>query len=200
MSLPINVPGLSELLQRAFGLQGRVRPVLEESVVPVIQVGDLSAGTPPPVTRHATARCFQSAVALERFVARLECPGNVIIEVRKLIIAPAAGGVTFDIRFGAQIAVPANTADKQFTDGRLLESGQSPAGVLSFGTHVDGINNPSWRTHIPDFPNPFVYDVPRGWIIGSGGPTQFGFVDFAYNQLNEAMTAFVVEWDEYQIV
>ena len=41
MSLPIQTPVVGQLLQRAFGIKGRVRPALDEIIVPVVNVADL---------------------------------------------------------------------------------------------------------------------------------------------------------------
>lgn len=42
MSQPVQTPTIGSRLQRLLSLQGRVRPYLEESIIPTISVGDLA--------------------------------------------------------------------------------------------------------------------------------------------------------------
>lgn len=197
MAIPIQDGGLiASRLQALLKIQGRLRPELEEFVIPTIQVADLAAGGAPPITRHAVARCFQAAVPAERFVARLDVPPSVLVEVRRFICNPTTGGNLLDIRFGSTFSAPGNFGISQFYDTRI--SNTDPATVLAFGTQVAAISNPSWRAQI-EAGGQLIYEPPRGsWLVG-GNLSAFGFLEFAWNALNEAMDSFVVEWDEYQI-
>lgn len=200
MAKDIGNPGVSELLTQAFQLQGRVRMQLEESIVPVVSLGDLSIGSPPPITRHAVATWDQPAIAAERFVMRIEVPGNIIAVITRIAFVPIATAVQIAVLFGSSFPAPTTAALKSFTDGRLLDAGnQFPALVVVVGTQVANLAG-QFSLQIADgaSANSFEY-LPRGWVLGTGRPGQFGFIEFASSVLNGRVRG-SIEWDEYQIV
>ena len=195
MSSVIQDPRVGQLLQNVFGLQGRMEFYLENGIVPTLTVGDLGRGAQPPVVRRATAAFRQAAVAAERFTARFEIPGNMIALITKMNIVPATGVVRSRAKFSSVGAALASTASKSLTDGRLIEVGQAPAGVLTFGTRATSITD-EWRG-VADNTGGLTYEP--GWVIGSGKADQFGFFEFQVETTNLEVFG-SLEWIEYQLV
>lgn len=193
MSKDIQDPTLAQLLTAALGLQGRVRLSLEEFVIPTIQVADLQMGMPPPVARAATAVGLAAAVSGQTATFRFEIPGSLLARIEYLTVRAGAIG-TIAASWTATGGPQAGTAEKAFTDGRLLQQAEAPAGVLTFGAQVAGIPPVSWRARIrADTPERFKFDH---WVVGSGIPTQFGFLEFAFSAANLAVDL-TLEWTEY---
>ena len=197
MAIPIQVPTVGAALQRLFRLQGRVKPALEEFILPVVKIADLSRSEPPPLTRGATARFFRAAVALEFGTFRFEIPGEMIAHVRALYLTPNGSAGSFRFHFGSTIPAPSGTAQKSFTDLRLLQLGQSPAGVLTFGTQVAVLTPLQFQVAAEDL---LTYKLePDSWIVGSGVPGVFSFLEGQFSVLNTAINVSML-WDEYPIV
>ena len=197
MALPIQDGGLiATRLQKLLGIQGRVRVNLEEFILPTIQVADLGRGALPPERRHVSARFDQAAVIAESCVVRLEAIPSTILVVTDIHITPIGNTGFLLGNFTSTIAAPPNIAIKQFTDNRLTQDQEKPAGVLAFGTQNANLGIIPWMAQLEaDIDNHF---QPEGWVVGSGVPGQFGFLEL---QVNIANTRAIgsIEWDEYQL-
>jgi len=196
MGQPINVPFVGAALQRLFGLKGRVSPSLEEFIVPMVVVGDVSQGSAPDVSRACVHQCIQAPVAGQRFRARLEIPGGLLCKVDTIYVRCDTPGF-FEVQFVNVSGAQAATAAKAFTDGRLLAEGQLPASVLTFGTQAANLVTEEFGTFISA--DPVTIIKPKNWIIGSGDPTQFGFLEFGQQSAN-AQVMFALELTEYAIL
>ncbi len=197
MGFKIQRPDIWSGLQRLFRFTGRGALEFEPFIISTVQVADLSLGSQPPVRRSAAARMDQAAVALESAVVRFEMPGSGLMHIRSLTVnAVAAGGPVLAF-FGSSIAVPANTADKSFTDGRLLQAGELAGGVMTFGTQVAALGTIHWSRSL-NADTPVVFH-PNNWIVGSGLPGQFGFLELQLLGPNVRFQC-SAEWDEYSIV
>ena len=180
MSQPIQNPVVGSLLQKAFNLQGRVRPTLEEFVVPVVSLGDLSTGAEPPVVRRASCGIIQAAVVGQSFTARFEVPGGVLAVIRSLRLycdGTARRLRVFHAGNAASIAAPATGADHGYCDGRLLAGSgitQTPAGQCFFGTQAASLV--TVNAQYPVSVDGLVYDDP-GWVVGTGAGGVFGFLE-----------------------
>lgn len=84
MSQPIQDPGVGTALQRFFRLVGRVRPSLEEYVIPVVSVGDISQNSEPAVSRLCIAQEFTGSVAPDFPTFRIEAQAGTVVRLRKL--------------------------------------------------------------------------------------------------------------------
>ena len=202
MGLRIQRPQIGAALQRLFRLTGRVGVELEPFIIGTVQVADLGLGAEPPVRRSAVARFTQAAVVGEIAVWRMEVPGSVIAVVTRFQLRQEASVSACHIHFGSTIsaAVFATAARKSFTDGRLLQGGQTPALVLAHGTQAAGLSPIDWSVAVNLVPDN-TWQTPSGlWVIGSGAPGQFGFIEFQAGGVTNQEVRFVVEWDEYQIV
>lgn len=193
MAQPIQTPGVGAALQRLFRLQGRVRPSLEEFVIPTVQVADLSQGSVPPVRRHAVSFFNQPGVAGQSATWRLEVPPSVLARIDRIYVTPAAAGPMF-ANFGSTIAVPAGNAANEFSDARVRANGELPAGLVTFGTQV-AILAGTWRVDVAA--NEVTEIRPRAWLIG-GLFDAFDFLEMQFFQANTAVTV-AMEWEEYQI-
>lgn len=202
MAYPIQSPAVGTALQDLFGLQGRVRPALEEFIIPTVQVADIGQGSAPYVRRHAIARWYQAAVAAEYFTMRFEMIPGTIAVVRHMQVT-AGGTGSLRVNFAgnaATIAALATTATKGFTDGRILAGsaggGQTPAGVLTYSTSAALVGTYQGQIRLTTTP----YDLyPDGWVIGTGASGLFGFLEFAFDNANQVVQGYV-EWDEYQVL
>ena len=195
MPQKIQNPRVAEALQRAFNLVGRVRPALDEVVVPVVTVGTLGAGSPPPVVQAATARFSQSAVPAEYTTWRLETPPNVLAWVKSVTVA-AAAAVTMHVAFpgnSAALSAPANTANEAITDNRI--NAAAPAGSLSYGTDANALPAAAFRYLLP---NSTVVIRPNRWLIG--GSDEYEFIEFQLTSVNVGVNAVAVEWEEYRVL
>lgn len=201
MAQEIQTPVPGSLLTDAFGLRGRVRPFLEEFIIPVISLGDLSLSIAPGVVRHATALINEAAAVGERWVGRFEAPAGVIAVIRQISLRSAGGLTTVSMRFpGSSPSItPANTCTKGFVDGRLLTgsgTSQTPACTLLSGTQVAALANPSFQTSLPA--EGLVYLPPGGWVVG-GGANAPGYMEMNVVGNNQACLG-GIEWDEYQVL
>lgn len=204
MTQPIQDPSVGVTLQNLFNLQGRVRPSLEEFVVPTVQIADLSGYARPPVTRRATCLINQNPVAGERFVMRFEAIPGTICVLRRIRVAPSTQG-NFSWQFvgnAATLGALGTTAVKSFADGRLLTGNpsglQRPSGVLTTGTQVGGLATPQGQAIAPV--TGLVLDIPDpGWVVGTGNPSLFGFFEAQIATVNITVVG-SMEWDEYSVI
>lgn len=196
MAQYIQQPLVGSALQRLFRLQGRVRPALEEFIIPVVKVGDVSQESAPGITRHAFARFSQAAVVGQRAVWRIETPPGTLLQITRMYVRPGAAASVFGY-FGSSIAAPGSTAIKTYTDGRILKQGQRPAGVLTYGTQVGNLGTIQYGQVANPIPDEM--DIhPTGWIIGSNSTTDYGFAEFNLG-VDNTLCDVLMEWDEYPV-
>ena len=199
MPKPIQDPTVGQLLQRAFGLVGRVRPALDEVIIPVVNVADLAKGSEVPLTRRASASFGEAAGgAGVHIVARLEVPPNIIAVVER-IIARTTGFANLLAHFGSILPAPANVATKSFTDGRLIARGEQPAAVLTSGQDpTPALTTWDWRAVCSNLAEQQLVLNDVGWVVGDGRPGQFGFLEFGLAETNVGLQM-AIEWTEYQL-
>lgn len=195
MAKRIQNPVVGQALQRAFGLQGRVDPSLDEIIVPVVNLGDIGQNSPPDISGVAIARADQGGVAGEVYRARFEVPGNVLAVIQRIYVRTTTLQ-TFRVNFVSPGAARAFTASKAYTDGRLLDAGLSPAGVLTFGTDPAPLPTYQWSFAAP---TDGVIVAPPGLVVGSGREGQFGFLEFSGTGVNTPVFL-SLQWREYRVV
>ena len=208
MTLEIQNPRAGQALTDAFDLKGRVRPELEEYVVPVCNVADLTAGAPPAVQRTATAYFSQAAVGGQRACFQMIVPGGTLARIRRVSFFSADSLAQPDawfLLFSAQSAAlgkPASQANTSFTDGRLQQTGVVPSAQVWFGTKVSTLTA-DWA--LPLFyqdqttgASSNSYEPTAGWVVGSGVAGVSSYLEGAFDEVNEAQTV-VIEWEEFQV-
>ena len=204
MAEPIQNPLVGQVLQSAFGLQGRVRPSLETFVIPTVSLGDLSLGMTPDVARSASAFIDIAAVVGEQATLRFESIGGVICAIRQIHLF---GDDDFTFIWAhrgnaAAIAALGTTEDKGFCDGRLLagapSGAQAPSGVLTDGTQVAALANPTGSIRVLATAG-LVGFRPNNWFVGTGRPGLVGFLEMQCNTANSRIRG-SIEWDEYPAV
>lgn len=193
MPLQVQNDRVSGQIHDAYNVVGRYRAQIDEIIVPVCLVDDLTGGAGAfPLIRRATARASQAAVAGEQAVFRFETPGGVLAVVRQITIR---GGTNsrLAVFFGSSFPAPATIAPKAFVDGRIRNRGETPGGVLAFNTQIANLATIHFQvTAAIDVFN--IYDVE--WPIGQIGG--FDFLEFQYQAANQ-FCEFAISWDEYLI-
>ncbi len=190
MSKPIQNPRVADALAREYNLVGRVRPILDEVVIPTVLVGDVRA-TLPARRRTAMASFTQGAVAGEFGGFRLEIPPGMIVSLDGWWTL--GGGNNLRVNLGAaQLTAPANTANETFLDAMFAAQG-TPACALTFGTQVAAIAAAARLDLVPNF-GPQTFPVP---LIGQGLQGAFGFIEFQEVTANTAIGNLGVFWTEY---
>lgn len=209
MALQIQDAGaVAGRLREFFRLTGTVKPELEEFVLPTVLVGDLSNGAKPSTRRHAAVFADRGATVGEVPLFRLEIPGGIIGVVTEWSFTSDTSAQVLRVNAGTTIldADLPTIIDPVFTDERLTlgadAAGQPPAqlpgGVLLSGSRVAQLG--TFQKRVTEGPNTFQSTQrPQGWVIGSGTPDRFGFLEFAGEIVN-LRTRLQIEWDEYQIV
>lgn len=194
----IQDPQVGTALQRLFLLQGRVRPFLEEYVIPTVQIADLSAGQNPPLIRHVSAQFVQAAVAAEFCTLQISTPPGTILRVKRMVFS-LGGAMQVNAFFGTSIAAaPANDADQSFTDQRVRESlNAGPAGLLKFGTQAAALATTQWGQSLPA--TPAIVIEPTNWIVGSTMASVEGFMELQFTVVNTVVTG-SIEWEEFYLV
>ena len=206
MPLEIQNPRAGQALTDAFDLRGRVRPELEEYIVPVVSIGDLSAGSPPAVQRTATAYFSQDAVSGQRCCVQFIVPGGTLAVIKRVsfygvVTATDAWFILFSAA-SAALGKPASEANSSFTDGRLQQTGVIPSCQLWFGTKVSTLNAdwalPLFMTDQTYGSAQAVYEPTGGWVVGSGAPGVSSYLEGAFDGTNMAQ-ACVLEWEEFLV-
>lgn len=195
MSQPIQTPEPGEALRAAFKLRGRVRPALEEFIVPTINLGDVGQGQPPGTPRAAWGHIFVGAVAAEYARWRLEIPERTIAHVTAIHIRPATAG-TLRIKNQNVPGVVNTSQQARLTDERLVDTGEDPAATFIYGTDVNPLTNFNFATWAPVTGLIF---RPSWLVIGTGEGSNAGSVAFGFDTANVACF-FGLEWTEYPIV
>jgi len=203
MAQPIQDPTVGSALQRLFNLQGRVRPALEEFIIPTVQVAALEGHAPPPVTGLASCTAYVAATAGEYATLRFEVPGGILAELLEINVTAAADGSLSLANRGnaATVAGLAGTATKGYLDGRLLPGSTfqgNPAGVLTYGTQAALIIGTPWIVRLQNGV-PRTFALPRGLVLGTGVSGAYGFLELQFNVANAALTRCSLIWREYAI-
>lgn len=198
MAKTIQNPDVAQQLQKLFGLVGRVRPALDDVVVPVVQVGDLSAGGNPPFVRRAAASHGIAAVPAEYPSWKFEIPAGIGALITK-VYAEGPGTAPRELWVNFNDADPgviyANTATSQFADQRVGSS--TPAGRLHYDTQA-----PGWATYRFKIPGngvttPIIVTNP-GWVV-AGIDNAPGYLNFQGETVNETWPNFSLEWVEFNL-
>jgi len=205
MAQPIQDPTVGTALQALFGLQGRVRPALEEFVIPVVNVANLARNAPPPVTGMATATCFVAGVAGQYPTLRFEVPGSILAELVYMEVQSGSAGL-MGLAFrgnAATIAALAGSASKSFADGRLLSGSPGglryPAGALTYGTQA-GLLASVHDEYQYEANAARKIDFPPGIVCGTGRPDVYGFIEFQFSTAAAQLNRFTLGWREYAVV
>ncbi len=193
MGMPIGDPTIGAALQKLLALRGRVVIGMEEFIVPTVQVADIGSGAAPAVTGAASAQGLVGAVAAEFATWRFEVPGSLVAKIQAIDVM-VSGATQINASWTATGPSQAVVSSKDFTDGRLLQLGQRPAGVLTQGTQVGAIAPINWRAQLEaNVGRRFEF---QHWLLGSGAPAQFGFLEFQAGSVNLA-GILSIEWTEY---
>lgn len=136
MPQPIQTPTVGTQLQAAFNLVGRVNPVLDEVVIPVVTVADLSSSGTLPIARQAATQFQISAVAAEYPVSTMRVPGSVLVVLDRIFVRCNAA-TSVGLSLGNNYATPATSPSHYIVDGRLRQQGDtSPGARVTYGTQV----------------------------------------------------------------
>lgn len=188
MSTPIQRPDVGEALRQYFRLVGRVRPTLEEYVVPVVSVGDLAQGGAPAASAQASFSIVKTAGGAGNYSGfRLEVPGGMIARIDQIWLQTSTAGLG-EFKFTGTGAGFGNSANKAFTDGRLTDQGLEPATVVTFGNRASGLSGEHSIVRV-------TVDgviLEPGWVVGSGRPDQFGFLEFGLVTANTDLNATIL--------
>lgn len=197
MTKQIQRPDTGTLLTDHFRLSSRVAPELDEIVTPTVTVADLTKGSTPPICRSAAAQFSQGVVAAERAVWRLEAPPGVILKVTSFWLSNIDATSDCNVHFGSSFAVvPSVASVSRFTDGRLTGA-ELPGGLLLHDTQVAALAAFEWRRLLD--PLEEINFTPPNWIVGTGLPGSFGFIEFGMGSLITGVNV-SLEWDEFQLV
>lgn len=193
MPVPVQNARVSAAVHREFNIVGRYRAQIDEIIVPVAVVADLSTQS-LPLTRKASAFFSVAAVALEFPTLRLETPNGVLARIVGVTAWNLAGGdQKLNVHFGSTIVAPTTISPKSFMDGRLRAAGETPAGVLATGTQVAPLTPIHAILAMPQ-PARGQVGVIMDWPMGADNA--FDFVEFQGNTLNAGVEGYV-EWIEY---
>jgi len=201
VGIPIQDGGLiATRLQRLLRTQGRLAPELEEFVLPVIQVANLSEGGAPPVSRSAVMNTTLGAVAGEFGQMRLSAPPGILAVVKKFKFKPNS---VLDVLvfFGTSLAVAnlPNAHIPSFTDGRLRDSlDTDPSAQILSGNQAAGFVTTNWRYTAQDTPNDDWVYPSTPWVVGTGTQGTTGHLEFQLGTANVA-AGVVIEWEEYPL-
>lgn len=195
MPARVNNPNAAEALRREYTVQGdRLNLQIDDVVVPVCVVGDLTASGGIPTVRRAYAQFLQVAVVAEYPVWRLEVPSGFIAVVRRVHIVSASGGQA-RVHWGADFAVapPNIAANTQLMDGRLrAERGFWPGAALVFGTQIPQMAVPYYN--VPADTGLGIENIVE-WLCGRTDGL-YDFIEFQFPVLNNQVSV-MMEWDEY---
>lgn len=175
MSQPIQRPDVSARLQDLFRLVGRVRPSLEEYIIPTVQVADLGMAAAPPIRRTGHWGGLTAGVAAEYTALQIVNPtgSNNVISVNSIQVMPA-NTVSLYAAFGTFTfgTGPVAIATEQYVDRRS----DDPLVQLSTGNvsaaGIGGLAAAScarWRLLTSWMP-PIPLD---GWVLGPGDTLVF---------------------------
>lgn len=192
MPKQVQNPNVSRQLVEQFGVVGRMRPSLDEIIVPVVTVADLGRGAPPPTSRQATAFAAAGTLAGEYATFQLSVPAGIGARIDRLIYWPTTAGL-LRVRFDADgtLAPWSNSSNGFWTDGRV-ESDRA-AGVLSY----DSTAGFAQQRFVAPAPTTGLFLEDVGWVIagvnGSEGVVQF------MNETIDETARLSVSWTEFTL-
>jgi len=194
MPVPIQTPKVTAAIHEFFNIVGRYRPQVDETVVPVVTVGDVSNDT-APIIRRAADGIFIASVAGEFPTWRFEVPAGVFATVESIWLPDSPGAGDVIIRFGSSFAAPATVSTRvQFMDGRLRERGETPAGRIAFGTQIAALASPPLTIDAVSS-NPMWQALAGQWTVGRQNAVDF--IEFQLNAANRNLS-FGMVWREVQ--
>lgn len=194
-------------LTEAFDLKGRVRPELEEFIVPTVLVADVSQNSPPAIQRAVTAYWSQAAAIGQRSCFQFHCPGGTLAKIKRISFFSTgltAADAWFLLFSGSTLAggISGSTATSSFTDGRLQQTGVAPSCSITYGTRVSAVPA-DWA--IPLFMTDQTYGSAQvafepqwGWVVGSGLQGITSYIEASFDGVNMP-SASVMEWEEFQV-
>lgn len=206
MAEPIQNPRVAQALQSAFNIVGRLRPQLEEFVVPTVLLGDLGQNQPPYVSRHAVFNVSAAAGGVgNRFTARFEVPAGALARVDRIHLQSSVNPNNLRVHFpgnAATIAAQATVSPKRYADGRLLPGSatpSAPASVFTHGAPAAALGTVDAAYRLPTENGGMIDLRPNGWFVGTGVQGLVGFMEL---QLSVANTAVVgaIEVTEFILV
>lgn len=198
MALDVQNPRASSALSAEFDLQGRVRPKLEEFIVPTAIVADLCQGGPPVPARRCTANISIAAVAGQFSLFSLNAPPGVVALVTRFSVRSTVD-VAMQATFDSTTTAPGAGAQRAFTDIRtLIGTGNTPFCGVTQGTAVAGIATVEWE-EISFAAGPILQYKNPGWIVFNppGGAGQRSIV-WGAHAVNLALFG-TVEWLEWSL-
>lgn len=202
MPTKIQRPGVAEALTRAFGIVGRMRPALDEVIVPTVSIGDLSRGGPPPAARQSVSSFTAAAVPTEKLFWRLDVPPNMIAVIEAITLH-ATGACNLKVNFPGNAAIlPAgpNAANESLTDGRVAGQFAGPGCALTWGSGPGGLGTAwSYQQYLGPASDPPVVIRPHpAWVVGSD-EGNYQFLEMALDTINVGLDALAIEWVEYGV-
>lgn len=201
----IQTAKVAENLTRFFQLRGQVDPKLDDTIVPVVSVGDVGPSQPPAASRSWIAGGRIAGVGGQFSGFDLECPPGTLATIDWMSWSPVA---QTDMRAvwnrQAQYAVTAVLAEKM--DGRLTE--ESPGATVTNSAcrvYADALQaallNPyTWSVWIPVTDNAPIYSGSKyKWLLycRPDAPTS-RFASFACATAGIALD-WSIGWTEYSV-
>ncbi|MEN8184448.1 MAG: hypothetical protein ABFS46_18135 [Myxococcota bacterium] len=169
MTKEIQNPRVSSALQEEYNTVGRIRPVLDEVVVPVVLVGNVEEKRAAVVRRGSFALDATPVGpgGLIRFT--LQCPRSVLIRITDIFACSEGAIDQLHARWDAAVGLGGALVPPVYMDGRLRETGQNPALEVRSQEIAVAPTNPQWTMAISNGKRWGPIDVVLG--AGSGGPT-----------------------------
>lgn len=193
MAKSVQNPRVAEALHQEYDLVGRVRPLIDEVIVPTVLVGDLRQPT-ATVARSASAFLQVAAGGAGTFtIVRFETPPGIIARVEAIRINPGAN-TDINVHWGSSVAAPTQFGTKTFTDGRLRVQNQTPAAVLAGdNTYVAALAAFEWKEPLTPGASGKAMQLPPFQI---GDNVDFDFVEFQLAVAN-TLVQFSMYWTEF---
>lgn len=199
MAIPIQSPTVGQLLQNLFGLQGRVRPALEEFIVPVVNVADVAKSAGVSIRRSVVGRFTIAAVVGELPQIQMAVPAGIIARVTKLYLW---SDTVMQVRIhhgNGLAAAPPTAMSTRYTDWRLLSpTFQNPAVIPTVGTAAAGlaVYEEVYRLFTVNRPIELEWDQLGGVVVG--GTSTTGYFEVAAVTANSSLNGTLM-WEEYQL-
>lgn len=196
--MPVNVnnPRAAEQLRREFDVLGdRINLRMDDTVVPVAVISDLTAGASGvPTVRRSVCAFTIAAVAGEFPVWRFETPPGSFCVINRIHVVHSANSLVRAF-WGASFAVvPAGLAAPALMDGRLrAESHLHPAANVVYDTQIPAIA--AVHRFLQANSNLGIDNVVE-WVCGR--TDLYDFIEFQAPTVNTTTTV-SMEWDEFQI-
>lgn len=187
MPAQINTPGPGQRLVSLFGLKGRFQPVLDEVIVPTVDVGAQEVQT-----RDCTAYDAIAAVAGAFPFAFLQNPAGsgIIARIKVIACIPASAGVIYVTTTLAPLISGGSSAFNKYWKDQDYPG--DPVMTAANGTSTTDVSSSTAFTRFAGTGGLYsVFDSGREWVIHPGQTLQVTF-----GTVNVAMTALGFEWSE----